>query len=67
MNITIPYAGLVLLVGVSNSGKTTLLNKWMEEGTLLSSEIISSDTYRAIVGDKAFISWGDARKMRRLV
>ncbi|WP_342511789.1 polynucleotide kinase-phosphatase [Sporosarcina sp. FSL K6-1522] len=62
MNITIPYAGLVLLVGVSNSGKTTLLNKWMEEGTLLSSEIISSDTYRAIVGDKAFISWGGRPK-----
>ncbi|WP_203248844.1 polynucleotide kinase-phosphatase [Sporosarcina beigongshangi] len=62
MKITIPYAGLVLLVGVSNSGKTTLLNKWIEEQKILASEVISSDAYRAIVGDKEFISWSERPK-----
>ena len=35
MKITIPYSGLVLLVGASNSGKTTLLNKWIDEEKIL--------------------------------
>ncbi len=62
MKITIPYSGLVLLVGVSNSGKTTLLNKWMEEKKILPSEVISSDKYRIIVGDKEFIGWAERPK-----
>ncbi|MEK5038599.1 AAA family ATPase [Sporosarcina sp. FSL K6-3457] len=62
MKVTIPYAGLVLLVGVSNSGKTTLLNQWIEEQKILASEVISSDAYRAIVGDKEFIGWSERPK-----
>ena len=62
MKITIPYSGLVLLVGVSNSGKTTLLNKWVEEQKILPSEVISSDMYREIVGDKEFIGWSERPK-----
>lgn len=62
MKITIPSAGIVLLVGVSNSGKTTLLNKWIEDNLILSSEAISSDTYRAMVGDTEFIQWTERPK-----
>ncbi|MFJ7935895.1 polynucleotide kinase-phosphatase [Sporosarcina sp. NPDC096371] len=62
MKIIIPYSGLVLLVGVSNSGKTTLLNKWVEQQKILPSEVISSDRYRAIVGDKEFIGWTERPK-----
>ncbi|MDI2588380.1 polynucleotide kinase-phosphatase [Psychrobacillus sp. NEAU-3TGS] len=59
MKITLPNAGIVLLVGVSNSGKTTLLNKWIDEQLILSSEVISSDEYRAVVGDTEFIQWAE--------
>lgn len=62
MKITIPYSGLVLLVGASNSGKTTLLNQWIDDKKILPSEVISSDEYRAIVGDKEYISWTDRPK-----
>ena len=62
MKITIPYSGLVLLVGASNSGKSTLLNKWIDEEKILPSEVISSDDYRTIVGDTNFISWANRPK-----
>lgn len=57
MKITIPSSGIVLLIGASNSGKTTLLNNWIREETILPSEVISSDDYRLVVGDTNFIEW----------
>lgn len=57
MKITVPNSGIVLLIGASNSGKTTLLNNWIREKTILPSEVISSDDYRLVVGDTSFIQW----------
>lgn len=62
MNISLPDSGIVLLIGASNSGKTTLLNKWIEEGQLIRSEVISSDDYRLIVSDMDFVQWNDRPK-----
>ena len=53
--IRFPHAGIVLLVGPSNSGKTTLLKRLVEQGVLLPSEIISSDQFRILVADGEFI------------
>ena len=57
MNITIPSTGIVLLIGPSNSGKSTLLQHWVNTGILSPSEIISSDTYRTIVSDTNYIDF----------
>ena len=53
--IQFPHAGIVLLVGPSNSGKTTLLNRLIDQGILLRSEIVSSDQFRVLVADTEFI------------
>ncbi|MDP4159943.1 MAG: AAA family ATPase, partial [Bacillota bacterium] len=53
--IRVPHAGIVLMVGPSNSGKTTLLNRLVEQGILLRSEIVSSDQFRVLVADTEFI------------
>ena len=55
MNIILPYGGIVLLVGPSNSGKTSFLNGLVEKDQILPSEIVSSDTCRKIVSDIDFI------------
>ncbi|MBC2725501.1 polynucleotide kinase-phosphatase [Desulfosporosinus sp.] len=60
--IAIPHAGIVLLVGPSNSGKTTLLNNLVEQGVLLKSEIVSSDQFRVLVSDTEFIDFGKHSK-----
>lgn len=57
MKITVPNSGIVLLIGASNSGKTTLLNNWIREETIQPSEVISSDEYRLVVSDTNFIQW----------
>lgn len=57
MKIIIPNSGIVLLIGASNSGKTTLLNKWIHEEFILPSEVISSDEYRLMVSDTNFMQW----------
>ncbi len=44
--MTIPDFGLVVLIGPSGSGKTTFARKHFRK-----SEILSSDLYRAVVGD----------------
>ncbi|WP_139891622.1 polynucleotide kinase-phosphatase [Bacillus sp. D386] len=62
MNINIPSAGIILLVGPSNSGKTTLLSKLINNQTLLPSEVVSSDAFRKIVGDTDFIDWKNRSK-----
>ncbi|RSD28630.1 polynucleotide kinase-phosphatase [Mesobacillus subterraneus] len=62
MRIVLPYAGIVLLVGPSNSGKTTLLKKWQAEGLISESEVVSSDQFRILVSDKEFIDWANRPK-----
>ncbi len=55
--IALPHAGIVLLVGPSNSGKTTLLNQLVEREVLLRSEIVSSDQFRVLVSDTDYIDF----------
>ncbi|GAF20899.1 hypothetical protein JCM19047_563 [Bacillus sp. JCM 19047] len=57
MDVYVPYAGIVLCVGPSNSGKTTLLESWVQTQQVKSSEIVSSDDYRERVGDVRFLDW----------
>lgn len=59
MKIGLPHAGIVLLIGPSNSGKSTLVRRLIEEGQILASEVVSSDDFRILVGDKEFIDWRD--------
>ncbi|MBM4761304.1 polynucleotide kinase-phosphatase [Bacillus sp. B15-48] len=60
--IMLPYAGIVLLIGPSNSGKTTFLKKWTDKGVLQASEIVSSDQFRLLVADNDFIEWSNRPK-----
>lgn len=60
--INLPHAGIVLLVGPSNSGKTTLLNQFIQEEQILASEVVSSDQFRVLVSDVEFISWNGRPK-----
>ncbi|WP_323856358.1 polynucleotide kinase-phosphatase [Rossellomorea marisflavi] len=62
MKIVIPHAGIVLLIGPSNSGKSTLLRELVEQDTLFPSEIVSSDEFRKLVGDVEFIDWKERPK-----
>ncbi|MEG0258607.1 MAG: polynucleotide kinase-phosphatase [Lysinibacillus sp.] len=62
MNITIPHTGIVLLIGPSNSGKSSLLQRWVDEGFIIPSEIISSDTYRLLVSDTSYIDFQNQTK-----
>lgn len=55
--IPFPHAGIIVLVGPSNSGKTTLLRRLVDEGTFLQTEIVSSDEYRTRLGDTDFMDW----------
>jgi polynucleotide kinase-phosphatase len=55
--IHLPHAGIVLLIGPSNSGKTTLLNQLIQEQQIVESEVLSSDQFRLLVSDVEFISW----------
>lgn len=57
MRIGLPHGGIVLLIGPSNSGKSTLLKRLVEEGEILPSEVVSSDDFRILVSDKEFIDW----------
>jgi polynucleotide kinase-phosphatase len=62
MRIALPHAGIVLLVGPSNSGKTTLLKKWQKENKISPSEVVSSDQFRILVSDKEFVDWKNMPK-----
>ncbi|NPC94073.1 polynucleotide kinase-phosphatase [Bacillus sp. WMMC1349] len=57
MNIVIPDAGIVLLVGPSNSGKTHFLKQLIDNGQILPSQVVSSDECRVLVSDVEFINW----------
>ncbi|WP_180230100.1 polynucleotide kinase-phosphatase [Bacillus sp. AFS073361] len=60
--IHLPYAGIVLIVGPSNSGKTTLLNRLVHEKKIQVSEVVSSDQFRVLVSDVEFITWNQRPK-----
>lgn len=62
MKIVLPYAGIVLLVGPSNSGKSTLLKSMIENKKILSSEVVSSDEFRVLVSNIEFIDWRERPK-----
>ncbi len=62
MKIVLPYAGIVLLVGPSNSGKSTLLKNMIENKKIVSSEVVSSDEFRVLVSDIEFMDWRDRSK-----
>jgi polynucleotide kinase-phosphatase len=53
----LPQAGIVLMMGPSSSGKTTLLKRLIAEGLLLDSEVISSDQFRTLLSDDVFLDW----------
>lgn len=53
---------IVLLIGPSNSGKTTLLQSLVASGQLLESEIISSDYFRQLVADVDYIDFSAVAK-----
>ncbi|MFJ7753650.1 polynucleotide kinase-phosphatase [Peribacillus muralis] len=62
MPIVLPYAGIVLLIGPSNSGKSTFLKSMIEKEEIAPSEVIGSDDFRIMVSDIEFIDWRDRAK-----
>jgi len=57
MQIRIPYAGIILLIGPSNSGKSTMLGNMIDQQQIQVSEVISSDDFRVMVSDIEFMDW----------
>lgn len=55
--ITIPHAGIVLLMGASNSGKSTLIEQLKQQQYIGEYESLSSDQFRQMVGDTDYIDW----------
>src|SRR5690606_30373260 len=62
MEIRLPYSGIVLLVGPSNSGKSTFLQSLINNKQILPSEVISSDDLRVLVSDIEFMDWKNRPK-----
>lgn len=62
MEIRLPYSGIVLLVGPSNSGKSTFLQSLINNKQILPSEVISSDDFRVLVSDIEFVDWKNRPK-----
>ena len=60
MLLQLPEGAIVLCIGPSNSGKSTLLDRLVLEQQLLRSEIVSSDTCRHLVADIDFIDFSTA-------
>ena len=57
MQLQLPEGAIVLCIGPSNSGKSTLLNRLVNEHQLLPSEIVGSDTCRHLVADLDYIDF----------
>ncbi|MGM9949122.1 MAG: polynucleotide kinase-phosphatase [Lysinibacillus sp.] len=57
MQLYLPQGAIVLCIGPSNSGKSTLLEKLMSEQQLLRSEVVGSDAYRELVSDIEYIDF----------
>lgn len=62
MELKLLQGAIVLVIGPSNSGKTTLLQKLVERGDILPSEVISSDAFRKLVGDTDFFDLANVSK-----
>ncbi|WP_315907131.1 polynucleotide kinase-phosphatase [Priestia koreensis] len=62
MNLYIPYSGIILFVGPSNSGKSTLIQELIQKQQILSSEVVSSDTFRVLTSDIEFMDWTNRPK-----
>lgn len=62
MQFNLLNGAIVLVIGPSNSGKTTLLQSLVASGQLLESEIISSDSYRRLVADVDYIDFSAVLK-----
>lgn len=62
MQFKLLKGAIVLLIGPSNSGKTTLLQSLVASSQLLETEIISSDYYRQLVADVDFIDFSAVSK-----
>ncbi|MGI8349211.1 polynucleotide kinase-phosphatase [Niallia circulans] len=60
--IRIPYNSIVLLIGPSNSGKSTTLENWINKGFLQAEEVISSDHFRKLVSNIDFVDWTNQPK-----
>lgn len=54
MTIQLPNAGIVLCIGPSNSGKSTVLKQWVANRIISQDEIISSDQCRLQVSGTLF-------------
>lgn len=57
MQLLLPQGAIVLCIGPSNSGKSTLLEKLIAQKQLLRSEVVSSDAYRELVSDIDYIDF----------
>lgn len=55
--IQLPHAGIVVLIGPSNSGKSTLLAQLVAEDIIRATEVVSSDQFRMLVGDDEYVEW----------
>lgn len=55
--IQLPHAGIVVLIGPSNSGKSTLLAELVEKDVIRATEVVSSDQFRMLVGDDEYVEW----------
>ena len=62
MQIQLPEGAIVLCIGPSNSGKSTLLDRLVNEKQLLRSEIVGSDTFRQLVADIDYIDFSTVLK-----
>lgn len=62
VNVFLPFSGIVLLIGPSNSGKTTFLKKMIDSGQIQPSEVVSSDYFRILVSDVEFLDWNHRPK-----
>lgn len=62
MQVQLINGAIILLIGPSNSGKSTLLKSLVAKNQLLQSEIISSDAFRTLVSDTDFIDLSNITK-----
>jgi polynucleotide kinase-phosphatase len=62
LQLPLPQGAIVLCIGPSNSGKSTLLDKLIADQQLLRSEVVSSDAYRELVSDIQYIDFSTVPK-----
>ncbi len=57
MTLELPVGAIVLLMGASNSGKSTWLQQQIEQGILQPDEVVSSDRFREMVSGVEHLDW----------